>query len=590
MAKEANAPKGGPKPSATSDTPTRIDDVAPVAAPPKKAVKTKLVPKDVPTEKKTAPAVKAQGKIIRKDTPVPPSTRGSMEETVGPLVQMDTKKSSEGPVQKPSDSLDAQVAAPPSPSKGATVLGEYKLLKKLGQGGMGAVYKAQHLEENRIVAVKVLAKELASKPAYVQRFQREARAMQKVDHPHVLTCLTVGEARGYHYIAMEFVEGGSVENWLKKLGRFSIGDALHLVLKTAEGLQHAHDKGLIHRDIKPDNILLTKDGVVKIADLGLAKDTDDDQSLTKTGAGAGTPIYMAPEQARDVKHVDSRVDIYALGVMMYVFLTGKAPFEGATLVELTTAKEKGKFDPMRKHNEEVPAKLDLIVDKMLAKDPKHRYASCDEIIAQIEPLGLASDELSFFESKPQAAVTTIRQRKPSADTDAPPAPAKGGAKTKTPAQLGAKTAAPKTPEMTKIQEEDDTQKDVWYWNLVTPEGKKVTKKVTTEQLRLLIKAGHLDADAEISKSMKGEYRPAASYKEFQPSFRARETQTQANVKGRKYKTQMQELAEEHERRKKYSWLKRLFGSIGGTLFGLLWIVLILGVVAVGGYLLWSYLQ
>ena len=157
---------------------------------------------------------------------------------------------------------------------------------------------------------------------------REARVMQKLDHPHVLACIDVGNQKAYHYLAMDYLEGGSVEDWLKKMTRFQLGDALHIILKTAEGLRHAHENSMIHRDIKPDNILLTKDGIVKIADLGLAKETDDNQSLTKTGTGAGTPIYMAPEQARDVKHVDARTDIYALGVMLYVFLTGRPPFNG----------------------------------------------------------------------------------------------------------------------------------------------------------------------------------------------------------------------------------------------------------------------
>ena len=216
--------------------------------------------------------------------------------------------------------------------------------------------------------------------------------MIKLDHPNVIRAFDfdLDKEKNLHYLAIEFVEGGSIENWLKKLGRFSVGDALHIVLKAAAGLHHAHEKSLIHRDVKPDNLLLSKDGTVKVADLGLAKDTEEDTSLTKTGAGAGTPIYMAPEQARDVKHVDCRADIYALGVMLYVFLTGQPPFAGNTLVELISAKEKGKFDPMRKHNDEVPSKLDLIVDKMIAKDPKNRYASCQEVIDEIEPLGLAT--------------------------------------------------------------------------------------------------------------------------------------------------------------------------------------------------------
>src|SRR5207248_6262426 len=138
--------------------------------------------------------------------------------------------------------------------------------------------------------------------------------------------------------------------------------ALHIVLACAHALQHAHELKLVHRDIKPDNVLLTRKGVVKLADLGLAKAQDEDLSLTKTGTGAGTPLYMAPEQARDVKHVDHRSDIYSVGCMLYYFLTGKLPFTGETLVEVIDAKQKGKFTPARRLNADIPPRLDLIID------------------------------------------------------------------------------------------------------------------------------------------------------------------------------------------------------------------------------------
>jgi serine/threonine protein kinase len=475
--------------------------------------------------------------------------------------------------------------------KVATVLGDYKLLKKLGEGGMGAVYKAHHSALDRVVAIKVLAKQLIKKKEFVQRFEREARVMAKLDHPNVLRCIDVKKTdAGIPYIVMEFVDGGSVEGWLKKLGRFSIGDALHIVLKTAQALQHAHDKSLIHRDIKPDNLLLTKSGIVKLADLGLAKDTDDDVSLTKSGAGAGTPIYMAPEQAYNVKHCDARVDIYALGVMLYVFLAGHPPFHGATAIELIMAKEKGKFDPVRKHNDEVPAKLDLIMDKMLAKDPKFRYASCQEVIDALEPLGLANDELSFLApEKGRDKEATV----PNAQRAFKPAPKPAPTKTPSPAaKVSAKTGgvARAPAAKTSVEQEEQIEKDVWYWNLVTKEGKSATKKVTSDQVRTLIKAGHIDPTGQLSKTAKSGFRAAATFPEFQGSFKSRETATKANVKGQKYRNQYQELEAEDARRRRWGWLSRSFKGFTGLVFGLLWIVLILGIVGIGGYFAWTYLR
>lgn len=542
-----------------------------------------ITPKKSPA--RPAPSEPESAQTAHKDSPL-----GGATTPLGDTVD------SEVPIDAPGllkhGAADAVKKTPRAgPEKTASMIGDYKLLKKLGQGGMGAVYKAEQVSENRVVAIKILAKELAGKGNFIERFKREARAMQKLDHPNILRCYDVGEARGMHFFSMEMVEGGSVEGWLKKLGRFSVGDALYIILKTLEGMQHAHDKTIIHRDIKPDNILLTKDGVVKIADLGLAKDTDEDVSLTKTGAGAGTPIYMAPEQARDVKHVDVRVDIYAIGVMMYVFLTGQAPFAGATLVELIAAKEKGKFDPMRRHNSDVPSRLDLIVDKMICKDPKMRFASCQEIIEQLAPLGLASESLSFLNAGEEEAPAG----KPAAQTEAPRGPAKPtqapqkpAAVTKTPHKPSAKTTAPSKPAAEKTSVEDEEpERDVWYWNMVTSEGKIITKKLSTEQVKALIKAGKIAPDGEISKTMKEGFRPAASFMEFQGAFKALEAATKANTKGVKYKNQMQQIQADYDRQKRWGGLSRMFKGVGGTLFGLFWIILILGGMAFAGWYVWT---
>src|SRR5262249_24648356 len=157
------------------------------------------------------------------------------------------------------------------------------------------------------VALKVLAKELAGRPGFVERFLREARLTARLDHPHIVRSLGTGASHGFHYLAVEYVGGGSVGGWLEKLGRFTIRDALHVALAVARALQYAHEQGLVHRDIKPDNLLLTTDGIVKVADFGLARG-EEDLNLTRTGVGIGTPLYAAPEQARDAKHADARSD------------------------------------------------------------------------------------------------------------------------------------------------------------------------------------------------------------------------------------------------------------------------------------------
>jgi serine/threonine-protein kinase len=456
-------------------------------------------------------------------------------------------------------------AAPAAQGKDAgkpSVLGDYRLLKRLGQGGMGTVYKAHQISLDREVALKVLSKDLAARPALVQRFQREARVMARLDHPNLLRCYEVKEERGFHYLAMEYVDGGSLETWLKKRGRFSVGDALHIALACARALQHAHEQGMVHRDIKPDNVLLTSKGVVKVADLGLAKAKDDDSSVTKTGVGAGTPVYMAPEQARDAKRVDERSDIFALGSMLYCLLTGEPPFKGESVVELIEAKEKGKFPPARRFNDEVPERLDLILDKMLAAKPEQRYKSCLEVLEDLAELGLDNERLSFLG--------------PEGETGEPPAPAAGPAGLKGPAW------APAAPP-------EEEPSGYFYASFKNAQGKQVTRKLTEEEVLGAIKSGSFGADTQISRSLKGGYRALATYPEFEPSLRARMTKAAADRKGQKYRAMYEQIEQEEKRRQRMRWLHNLYLRAGGFIGFLLWLAILAGA-CVGAYFLirWAF--
>jgi CheY-like chemotaxis protein len=275
-------------------------------------------------------------------------------------------------------------------------LGDFQILKKVGAGGMGAVYRAYQVSQKRQVALKVLSRYLSAQPAYVERFYREASVLASLDHPNIVGFYGAGEEKGFPYFAMEYIDGFSAAVLLQELGgKLPVGDALHVVLKCAAGLGYAHERNIVHRDVKPENILLTYRGDVKIADLGLAKPMDEDLSLTETNTSLGTPRYMAPEQARNAKHADPRCDIYALGGVLYACLTGQPPFQGSTAMELLLAKEKGLFPSARRLNPDVPTRLDLMVDKMLAREPRRRYRSCAEVIGDLESLEMAHARLSF---------------------------------------------------------------------------------------------------------------------------------------------------------------------------------------------------
>jgi len=374
-------------------------------------------------------------------------------------------------------------------------LGDFELKKKLGKGGMGELFLAHQVSLDRMVALKTLSKELSQREDFVRRFLREARSMAKLDHTNVVKVYAVDTFRGIHFAAIEYIDGQSLQKWLNQLGPIPVGDALHITLVCAEALKHAFGQNMIHRDIKPDNILITKKGVVKVADFGLAKVLDEDVSMTQSGTGLGTPLYMAPEQARNAKYVDHRSDIYALGSTLYHLLTGRLPFSGESTLELIIAKEKGVYKSARSQRSEVPERLDLIIDRMMAKDPNHRYKTYDELIRDLSALGLHNPVLSFI----QRAEATYAGPGGAATSAAATVANLGG--TVGGRTGGATGAAPKTSRVWYIQYEDD-------------KGRTNFEKHTTGRVQKMIVAGILTARAKGKVSADGKYMPLAQFPEF----------------------------------------------------------------------------
>lgn len=302
-------------------------------------------------------------------------------------------------------SLDLSVV-PALARDGATValasepewLGSYRVLRRLGEGGMGAVYLAFDKREQRQVAVKVLAPEYADVPALLDRFRREGQSGALLNHPHIVRAYEAGldAVTGLHYLVMEYIDGPNVHALLERYHRFEVADAVRIVLDVAHGLAYAHAQAIIHRDIKPGNILLTASGQAKLSDLGLAKKVDEVSHLTSHRQGVGTPYYVPYEQALNAKRADARSDIYALGATLYHLLTGTVPFPGDSSIEVVQRKETGIYTPARVLNPEVPAELETILARMLARRPEDRYQSAADLGLALQQTGLAAPALSFL--------------------------------------------------------------------------------------------------------------------------------------------------------------------------------------------------
>ena len=447
------------------------------------------------------------------------------------------------------------------------ILGDFKITKKLGQGGMGTVYLAQQISLDRPCALKVMMKELAKKPGFMDRFIREARAMAKINHPNVVQCYGVFEEKGLNFVAMELMDGQSMQDWVDDLGKLPIPDAVLVTVVVAEALQHAHDLNMIHRDIKPDNILVTKKGIIKVADLGLAKSTDEDMSMTQSGTGLGTPHYMPPEQARNAKHVDNRCDIYALGVTLYHYLTGKVPFAGDSIVELITNKDKGVFQPAHRANPQVPERLSLIVDKAMAKDPKHRYQHMRELVKDLETLGLAGESLSFINDpnrqvarRGNSSPTVTNMRNTMASTQA------------TPAVRGLSSTQATPADASKTMTGSD---GTWYVKHVDAAGNPNIGKMATPQVLQCIRSDRFNERTQVAATAKGPFLPLTQVPTFDDETRKMLVRQQSANKTRSLADEYKKIEKQYNRQKWWNLLSRFKE---GTL-GLLGLVLYLGAIA-----------
>ena len=299
--------------------------------------------------------------------------------------------------------------------------GDYELIEEIARGGMGVVYKARQVSLDRIVALKMILVGNFSSPDMVQRFQTEAEAAARLEHPNIVPIYEIGMYEGQHYFSMRFVEGGSLARRMAggKVGRggrgldgddarlppphagcYSTKDAARLMVKVAQAVHHAHQHGILHRDLKPGNILLDHAGEPLVADFGLAKILEHDSSLTQSAAVMGSPSYMAPEQAAGhIKQLSTAADIYSLGAIFYELLTGRAPFRGPTPAE--TMRQVMELDPERPRllNAAVDRDLETICLKCLEKDPQRRYSSAE---------GLAEDLERWLRGEPVLARPTSR--------------------------------------------------------------------------------------------------------------------------------------------------------------------------------------
>ena len=290
-------------------------------------------------------------------------------------------------------------------------LGSYRILQQIGLGGMATVYKAYHAAMDRYVAVKVLPQHLARDPSFRARFQREARTIARLEHRYILPVYDVGEEEGIPYLVMRYTASGDLSDLIANQA-LTIARAAWLISHVAEALAYAHRRGVIHRDVKPANVLLSHDGDVLLTDFGIAKIYEETLQLTGEGTMVGTPAYMAPEQLQG-KTVDARTDLYALGVVLYQALTGECPFMAETPLALALMHIHNPLRPPRQLNPNIPEALERIVLRAMAKNPNDRFQTADELA---EALRDALADLSR-----QTAVVAAPATEPPEGTLAPPA-------------------------------------------------------------------------------------------------------------------------------------------------------------------------
>jgi serine/threonine-protein kinase len=319
----------------------------------------------------------------------------------------------------------ANTAAPDDKLVGKE-LGGCRLARRLGSGAIGVVYEAEQLSIGRRVAIKMLSSKAASDQKVVQRFQRESKLCAQIQHPNVVSVYDCGFERGVHYLIMEYVDGQTLAGMLDEAERLPWAKAAKLVLQVARGLEHAHGLGIIHRDIKPANILVGTDGTAKLADLGLAKQLEEEEGgdsplgLTMQGVALGSPAYMPPEQIRSAKDVTPSSDLYALGASFYQLVTGTLPFDGRTAPEVMTKVLREEAKPLSVVAPDVPPAIAAFITRTLSKDPAGRPASASAFIVELEDAYNNPSRVPPAAAKP--AVNRAARRSSPKNQPAAPAP------------------------------------------------------------------------------------------------------------------------------------------------------------------------
>lgn len=383
---------------------------------------------------------------------------------------------------------------PPESAAKLHSIGSYRLLRLLGTGGMGAVYLGYDETEQRHVAVKVLADDLIHSQHFIDRFYREGRVGQLLHHPNIVRALHCGqdERTGKHYLALEFIDGRNTSDLLISDGRLDVADAVHIVLDVSRALEHTHARNIIHRDIKPDNLLITSSGVCKLADFGLAKLTNEVSHLTGTRQVFGTTLYMPYEQAINARYADGRSDIYALGATLYQLVAGQTPFQGADHLEIIEKKSIGKFEPAAAYNPAVPLVLEGILAKMLARHPRDRYQTASELIIDLERSRLAAPIPTFADPESARKDPWVRANLQTANEPTRPA----------------------LPRL-EVPSSPPPRVKVWLVRFTSPSGEVKRFRLTRQQIIHNVRARKLPPDVELCRSSKEGFHPL----DYFPSFR-----------------------------------------------------------------------
>jgi serine/threonine protein kinase len=270
-----------------------------------------------------------------------------------------------------------------APKTALQTIGSYDILAKIAEGGMGTVYKARHQGTGQVVAIKIVPPSAARNPTLLKRFEREFTAARNLDHAHIVKAIEFDGDCPTPFLVMEFVDGESLGQRIERDGKLPEDEALRLITQVAQGLYRAHKQGLVHRDVKPDNILVNREGQAKLTDLGLVKDATDDYNLTRTGRGLGTPHFMAPEQFKHAKNADIRCDIYSLGATLYMAVTGQTPFGNCSALDCYLKKMRGELTAPKEVVPALSERADWAIRRAMSPNAEQRPATCREFVEDL---------------------------------------------------------------------------------------------------------------------------------------------------------------------------------------------------------------